>query len=316
MLIPDFEMLMLPFLRILSDQQEHHIRDVIETLALEFALTPEERKELLPSGQQCIFDSRVSWAKTYLKKAKLLDNPQRGIVKITRRGRRVLMKKPLKVNIQLLRQFDEFKAFQAPKTSRKHKNIKAQQMSAHVAESQMEYFSRRTPEELLENAYQAVRASLARELLNQVLAMSPTFFERLVIELLVKMGYGGSIKDAGKTTKRSSDEGIDGTIKEDKLGLDIIYLQAKKWRPGNVVGRPEIQKFVGALAGQGAKKGIFITTSSFSKEAKNYIPQNAAKIVLIDGEQLTQLMIDFNLGITTQNTYHLKKIDNDYFSGE
>ena len=157
---------------------------------------------------------------------------------------------------------------------------------------------------------------MASELLNKVIDLSPAFFERLVVELLVKMGYGGSIKDAGKALGKSGDEGIDGTIKEDKLGLDIIYIQAKRWRPGNVVGRPELQKFVGALAGQGAKKGIFITTSNFTKEALTYTPRNETKIVLIDGEQLTQLMIDYNLGCTTQQTYELKKLDSDYFGEE
>ena len=146
--------------------------------------------------------------------------------------------------------------------------------------------------------------------------MSPSFFERLVVELLVKMGYGGSIKDAGKAIGKTGDEGIDGTIKEDKLGLDIIYIQAKRWKTGNIVGRPELQKFVGALAGQGAKKGIFITTSSFTKEAKEYSPKNETKIVLIDGERLTQLMIDYNLGCATQQVYEVKKMDSDYFDEE
>jgi restriction system protein len=173
-----------------------------------------------------------------------------------------------------------------------------------------------TPEELLETAYQKIRKSLASELINKVVELSPTFFEKLVVELLVKMGYGGSIKDAGRAMGKSGDEGIDGTIKEDKLGLDIIYIQAKRWKQGNVVGRPELQKFVGALAGQGAKKGIFITTSNFSKEAIEYTPRNETKIVLIDGVQLAQLMIDYNLGCTPLQTYDVKKIDNDYFSEE
>lgn len=173
-----------------------------------------------------------------------------------------------------------------------------------------------TPEENLDRAYQRIRKSLASELINKVVELSPAFFERLVVELLVKMGYGGSIKDAGKAMGKSGDEGIDGTIKEDKLGLDIIYIQAKKWKPGNIVRRPELQKFVGALAGQGAKTGIFITTSTFTKEALDYTPRNETKIVLIDGTQLAQLMIDYNLGCTTQQTYEIKKIDSDYFGEE
>ena len=173
-----------------------------------------------------------------------------------------------------------------------------------------------TPEEILDEAYQTIRKSSASELLNKIVDLSPAFFERLVVELLVKMGYGGSIKDAGKKIGMTGDEGIDGIIKEDNLGLDIIYIQAKRWKPGNVVGRPEIHKFVGALAGQGAKKGIFITTSNFTKEALEYTPKNETKIVLINGEQLAQLMIDYNLGCTTQQIYELKKIDSDYFGEE
>jgi len=176
--------------------------------------------------------------------------------------------------------------------------------------------TKETPEESLEIAYQRLRKSLAQDLLNKVISLPPSFFEKLVVELLVKMGYGGSIKDAGKAIGKSGDEGIDGTIKEDKLGLDIIYIQAKRWQIGNIVGRPEIHKFVGALAGQGAKKGIFITTSSFSKEAIEYTPKNETKIVLIDGEKLSQLMIDYDIGVSTSNVYEIKKIDHDYFGDE
>jgi restriction system protein len=157
---------------------------------------------------------------------------------------------------------------------------------------------------------------LAQDILNKVITLSPAFFEKLVVELLVKMGYGGSIKDAGRAIGKSGDEGIDGTIKEDKLGLDIIYIQAKKWQPGNVIGRPELQKFVGALAGQGAKKGVFITTSTFTKDALEYVPRNETKIVLIDGQQLAQHMIDYNLGVTTVNAYEVKRMDSDYFGEE
>lgn len=181
-------------------------------------------------------------------------------------------------------------------------------------EKEEELLIPQTPEELLEISYQDIRKSLAQEILSKIKLCSPSFFERLVVELLVKMGYGGSRSDAGKAIGRSGDEGIDGIIKEDKLGLDIIYIQAKRWE--NVVGRPEIQKFVGALAGQGAKKGIFITTSRFTNEAKDYIPRNETKIVLIDGEQLANLLIDYNLGVSTQAVYELKKIDLDYFEEE
>lgn len=303
-MIPDYQSLMLPLLKLVADKKEHKYRDLIEKLAIEFNVTEEERKELLASGNQPIFDNRVGWAKTYLKKAGLLDSPKRALFVITPLGIETLKKNPDKIDAKYLRQFPSFLEFQTAS-----KNDAEEQVSNEESNA-------RTPEENLDNAYQNIRTSLALELLNKVVELSPAFFERLVVELLVKMGYGGSIKDAGKAIGKSGDEGIDGTIKEDKLGLDIIYIQAKRWKPGNVVGRPEIQKFVGALAGQGAKKGIFITTSNFSKEALEYTPRNETKIVLIDGELLAQLMIDYNLGCTTQQVYELKKIDSDYFGEE
>jgi restriction system protein len=305
-MIPDYQSLMLPLLKLVADKQEHKYRDLIENLANEFQVTDEERKELLASGNQPIFDNRVGWAKTYLKKAGLLDSPKRATFVITQIGLDTLKKNPDRVDAKYLRQFPAFLEFQ--NASRNDNETEEEIIIVETNEQ--------TPEENLDKAYQRIRKSLASELLNRVVELSPTFFERLVVELLVKMGYGGSIKDAGKAIGKSGDEGIDGTIKEDKLGLDIIYIQAKRWRPGNVVGRPELHKFVGALAGQGAKKGIFITTSNFTKEALEYTPKNETKIVLIDGEQLAQLMIDYNLGCTTQQIYELKKIDSDYFGEE
>lgn len=301
-MIPDYQSLMLPLLKLLSDRQEHSYRDLIESLATRFGVTDEERKELLTSGTQAIFDNRVGWAKTYLKKAGLLDSPKRATFIITETGLQTLAKNPEKIDNKYLRQFPSFLEFQ----NSSRNNSDTEEVSVVEVNEQ-------TPEENLDKAYQRIRKSLASELLNKVVELSPTFFERLVVELLVKMGYGGSIKDAGKAIGKSGDEGIDGTIKEDKLGLDIIYIQAKRWKPGNVVGRPELHKFVGALAGQGAKKGIFITTSNFTKEASEYTPKNETKIVLIDGEHLAQLMIDYNLGCTTQQIYEVKKIDSDYF---
>ncbi|MGQ9820141.1 MAG: winged helix-turn-helix domain-containing protein [Candidatus Kapaibacteriales bacterium] len=305
-MIPDFQTLMLPLLKLLSDGQEHKYRDIIENLASEFKLTDEERKELLASGNQSIFDNRVGWAKTYLKKAGLIDSPKRATFVITDLGRQTLSKNPDRIDIKYLKQFPAFLEF--INVSRNDNETDEETTALEIHEQ--------TPEETLDKAYQRIRKSLASELLNRVVELSPTLFEKLVVELLVKMGYGGSIKDAGKAIGKSGDEGIDGTIKEDKLGLDVIYVQAKKWKPGNVVGRPELQKFVGALAGQGAKKGIFITTSNFTKEALDYTPKNETKIVLIDGEQLAQLMIDYNIGCTTQQIYELKKIDRDYFGEE
>lgn len=305
-MIPDYQSLMLPLLKLVSDGQEYKYRDLIESLAIEFQVTDEERKEFLASGNQAIFDNRVGWAKTYLKMAGLLDSPKRATFVITNLGRQTLAKNPDRVDAKFLRQFPAFLEFQ--NASRNDNESEEENAIVEIHEQ--------TPEENLDKAYQRIRKSLASELLNKVIELTPAFFERLVVELLVKMGYGGSIKDAGKAMGKSGDEGIDGTIKEDKLGLDIIYIQAKRWKPGNVVGRPEIQKFVGALAGQGAKKGIFITTSNFTKEALDYTPRNETKIVLIDGEQLAQLMIDYSLGCATQQTYELKKLDSDYFGAE
>lgn len=301
--VPDYQSVMLPLLRLVSDKREYKLNDVVDTLSVQFKLSEQEKSELLPSGQTFLFGSRVGWARTYLKKAGLLDSPKRATIVITERGLNVLKQNPPEINVKLLRQFAEFVEFQTPKRG---DNTSEEVVVIDDSISQ-------TPEETLENSYQSIRKTLAQDLLNKVVSLSPAFFERLVVELLVKMGHGGSIKDAGKAIGKSGDEGIDGTIKEDKLGLDIIYIQAKKWTPGNVVGRPELHKFVGALAGQGAKKGVFITTSGFTKEAIDYVPRNETKIVLIDGEQLAQLMIDYNLGVSVQQVYEIKRMDNDYF---
>ena len=301
--VPDYQTLMLPLLKHVSDRQEYKLNDVVEALGTQFNLTEEEKSELLPSGQTFVFGSRVGWARTYLKKAGLLDSPKRATVVITNRGLTILAQNPSKIDVKLLRQFPEFVEFQTPK--RPDNGPELPVFNEEIAVQ--------TPEETLESSYQSIREALAQDLLNKVVSLSPAFFEKLVVELLVKMGYGGSIKDAGKAIGKSGDEGIDGTIKEDKLGLDIIYIQAKKWAPGNVIGRPELHKFVGALAGQGAKKGVFITTSSFTREATEYIPRNETKIVLINGEQLAQLMIDYNLGVTIQQTFEVKRMDIDYF---
>lgn len=301
-MIPDYQSLMLPLLKLVSDRQEYKFRDIVDRLAAQFNLSDDERKELLASGQQPIFDNRVGWAKTYLKKAGLLDTPKRAAVVITQRGLDVLKQNPEGINARFLRQFPEFEEFQTIK-----RDTSEEEQTSDEIETQ-------TPEETLETAYRKIRKSLALEILSKVIEQPSGFFEKLVVELLVKMGYGGSFKEAGKAIGKSGDEGIDGTIKEDKLGLDIIYIQAKRWQSGNVVGRPEIHKFVGALAGQGAKKGIFITTSSFTKDAIEYIPRNETKIVLIDGEQLANLMIDYEIGVTKMTSYDIKKLDSDYFN--
>jgi restriction system protein len=298
--IPDYQTVMLPLLQLLSDGAEHSMKDIMPELGKQFKLTEDEMSILLPSGGSLLFASRVGWARTYLKKAGLVDSPKRAVLVITERGKKVLREKPSKIDNQLLRRFPEFVEFQ---------NFK-KETSELPNQTQT---NEQTPEEVVDFAYQSIRQSLAQELIDTVRSLSSGAFERLVVALLVKMGYGGSIPEAGKAVGKTNDEGIDGTIKEDKLGLDIIYIQAKRWQAGNVVGRPELHKFVGALAGQGAKKGIFITTSSFSKDALNYAPKNETKIVLIDGVQLAQLMIDYNIGVSAQRTYEIKRLDNDYF---
>lgn len=303
-MIPDYQSIMLPLLKRLSDRKEHGLRDLVEDLANEFKLTEEERKELLASGAQEVFRNRVAWATTYLKKSGLVSSPKRAVLIITEEGIAALRSNPNKIDNAFLKKYLSFQEFQNKTHNKEQKSTDA------ISNNQS------TPEEDLESAYGSIRSALATELLEKVLSLSPQFFERMVIDLLVAMGYGGSITDAGRAIGKSGDEGIDGIIKEDKLGLDIIYIQAKRWKPGTVVGRPEIQKFVGALAGQGAKKGIFITTSQFTKEAVDYNPKNETKIVLIDGDKLSQLMIDYNIGCSAQRSFELKKIDNDYFGEE
>ena len=301
--IPDYQTVMLPILKITGDDKEHSFREVVEILAHEYNLSDEERKELLPSGTQSIFDNRIGWAKTYLKKAGLISYPKRAYIKITERGKSILDENPDRIDAKYLKRFEEFNEFQ---------NLSNQENNATEHNEIVEYIDK-TPEEVIESAYQNMKKALADEILEKIRNVEPAFFERLVVELLVKMGYGGSMKDAGKAIGKSGDEGIDGTIKEDKLGLDIIYIQAKRWKDGNTVGRPEIQKFVGALAGQGAKKGIFITASSFTREALEYTPKNETKIIMLDGNQIANLMIEYNLGVSIQQAYEIKKLDSDYF---
>lgn len=299
MSIPDYQSIMLPLLKVLADEQEHSFRDSIENLAQFFKLSAEERKELLPSGQQPVFDNRVGWSRTYMKKAGLLETTRRGFFKITKRGIEALKQNPPEINVKFLEQYPEFMEF---REIRKEKE---------KVPPEIEATEKQSPEDLMVYGYHKIRQELADELLGQIKSCSPEFFERMVVELIVKMGYGGSRKDAGKAIGKTGDEGIDGIIKEDKLGLDIIYIQAKRWE--NAVSRPEIQKFAGALQGHRAKKGIFITTSSFSKEALDFVSKIDSKIVLIDGEHLAQMMIDHDIGVSKIASYDIKKMDTDYF---
>jgi restriction system protein len=309
--IPDYQTLMLPVLRLAADGQDHRFRDVVEELATEFQLTDEERNALLPSGTAPLFDNRVGWARTYLKQAGVIESPKRGYFTITERGTKLLADKPTKINNATLKQYPEFVAF----TLRKSDQTPADTSPISTPPLSVEAESEdSTPEELLAQAYQRLRSNLEKELLDQVKLSTPGFFERLVIDLLVAMGYGGSRQDAGRAIGRTGDGGIDGIIKEDKLGLDLIFVQAKRWE--GTVGRPEIQKFAGALQGQRANKGVFITTSDFSKEAQEYASIISSKIILVSGGQLARLMVDHNVGVSPVSSYELKKVDSDYFEGD
>ncbi len=294
---------MRPLMELISDGKEHSMREALDRLAEHFKLTDQERKQLLPSGGQELFTNRVAWAKTHLRMAGLIEPTARGIFKITPRGQTVLQTTRDRIDLRLLQKQPGYLEARGKKREKPTTNG----ASEHAEDVQ-------TPEELMEESFQTIRENLGGELLAKLKNSSPEFFERLVVELLVRMGYGGTRKDAGQAIGKSGDEGIDGIIKEDRLGLDTIYIQAKKW--GQTVGRPEIQKFAGALQGVRAKKGIFITTSDFSKEAVDYAARIDSKIVLIDGEQLWNLMIDFGIGVSTFATYELKRIDGDYFGEE
>lgn len=301
MAIPDYQALMLPLLSSIGDGQEHLFKDLVDELANQHKLTDDERKQLLPSGGTFTFSSRVSWARTYMKKAGLVDQPKRGCMLITERGKQVLASKPKSINVKFLEQFPEFIAFRD--------NQKSDIPSTIVEPAQTS-----TPEEMLEDTHRKLNSQLANELLEIVKSSSPAFFERLVVSLLVKMGYGGTLADAARVIGRSGDEGIDGIINEDRLGLDAIYIQAKRWEA--VIGRPEIQKFVGALQGQRAHKGVFITTSDFTKEAQEYVKNISNKVVLLNGLTLARLMIENNVGVSVAAVYEVKKIDSDYFVDE
>lgn len=302
--IPDFQSLMLPLLRLVADGEEYSMVDVRERLADDFDLSQEDRDQLLPSGRQAVFANRVAWAKSYLQQGGLLSSIRRGRFRIAPRGIEVLTNSPDRIDIKFLQQFPEFVEFRYVR----------KKSSSEQEDDQVETKNLETPEETLEESYLKVKDDLISEILTKVKSASPYFFEKLVVELLLAMGYGGSRSEAGKAIGKSGDEGIDGTISEDRLGLDMIYLQAKKWEGS--IGRPEIQRFVGALHGKRARKGVFLTTSTFTSEAVKYVENIDPKVVLIDGRQLAELMIDYTVGVTPVATYQIKRIDTDYFSEE
>lgn len=297
--IPDYETLMLPLVEIAAGANSEGVKlsDAVDQLAERFKLTDKERTELLPSGGTFKFSSRVSWARTYLQKAGLLDAPKRGYFRLTPRGATILKQAPAKIDNKLLSQFAEFNAFQGKKKPTKAETEAAPQ---------------ETPIESIASFYEQFREALATELLDRVKKCSPQFFERLVIHVLLKMGYGGSFKDAGAALGKTGDGGIDGVIREDKLGLDNIYVQAKRWTD-KPVGSPDLDQFSGALSKKKATKGIFITTSSFTKDAQSSLNDYSSRIVLIDGQQLAKYMIDYGVGVSVMDVFELKKIDSDFF---
>ena len=302
MAIPTFQQCMLPLLNSVKDGEDHVLKVIVPLLARHFQLTQDELEETLPSGPQPLFYNRVAWAQTYLVKAGLLERPQRGVFRITLRGSELLSNSPTKIGVADLKKFEGF----GDGKGRGSKDSSSRETELADLPSEL------TPREALDRAFSTIQSELADEVLAALKAGSDKFFEVVVVELLVKMGYGGNRVAAGRAIGRSSDEGIDGVIKEDHLGLDNIYIQAKKWE--GTVGRPEIQKFSGALDGQRARKGVFITTSSFTKEARGYADAIDKKIALIDGIMLAELMIEFDLGVVLEQRIDVKRLDTEYFS--
>ena len=305
MTVPTYDRCMLPLLQFAGDDIEHHIREAISVLADYFQLSEADRSERIPSGKKYTFDDRVQWANTYLKKAGLLRSVRRGVFRITERGHAVLAANPPYIDRNFLMQFPEFVEFQTP----------AKPSAFHSREDIPEEHDELTPREVLERSYQTLRKELAQELLDAIMENDPAFFEELVVELVVAMGYGGSVEDAGRAIGGPGDGGVDGIINEDKLGLDVIYIQAKRWAHNQVVGREVIDSFAGSMLRAGVSKGILITTSGFTKTAIEQVKEfKQQKIILIDGETLTNLMIDHGIGVTPLKTYTISRIDSDYFN--
>lgn len=299
--IPDYQSLMRPLLAQLEDGSTKSLKQLMAALIQEFGLSEEEQAQRISSGRQTVMKNRVGWARTYLHKAGLLSLPVRAHCQITDRGRQALKQCPERIDNSYLKQFEEFREFTTPKKA----TIDNTPIAAETSDA--------TPEERLETAYEELNAELASELIDTLKQCSPQFFEQLVVDLMYAMGYGGWSKDSGAATQYTADGGIDGIINEDPLGLEIIYLQAKRYKDATV-GRPEVQAFAGALDMKRAKKGVFITVSSFSKDAIEYVGMIEKKIKLIDGQRLAELMIAHNLGVSVKQTYHTKTLDTDYFN--
>jgi restriction system protein len=301
MAIPDFQKIMLPLLKIAEDGQIHSTAEALDNLASAFKLSREEIDELVPSGPSK-FSNRISWAKTHLKKAGLLEYPEKGNFRITKQGLDVLKSDPQEINMAYLMRFPEYQDFRKLNRTKENKE--------EIGNVEIEL----SPEETIESAYQEIRSSLADELLDYVIKSKPSFFEKLVVELLVAMGFGGTHENAARAVGKSGDDGIDGIIDEDKLGLDSIYIQAKRYQLNSKIGSHDVRDFVGALVGANANKGVFITTADFTKEAVNFISRVNSKVVLINGTRLANLMIDYGIGVTTRIKYEVKTLDTDYFS--
>lgn len=305
MAVPDFQSWLLPLLKRLADGEVHRMVDLYEQLAGDLGLSDADKQERLPSGSQQTYMNRIAWARTYLKKAELLVSPGRSLVQITPAGRDVLGQGLSKLMVADLKRLSpEFLRFHAPR----------QDASIGVPTVRLQDREEETPQESLERLHQQLRDELVVELLDRVKQVPPAFFEKLVVDLLVSMGYGGSRKGAGKIIGKSGDGGIDGVINEDRLGLDVVYIQAKRWEGS--VGRPVVQAFAGSLEGVRANKGVMITTSAFTTDAQSYVQQIGKKIVLIDGMQLADYMIQYGVGVSVEARYEIKRIDSDYFDPE
>jgi restriction system protein len=299
-MIPDFQSFMLPLLEFIGKNDEVSMKILKEGMIKRFNITEEEQEQKTPNGKQFTYYNRIAWAISYLKMAGLISYPQRGIYKISAQGKSILKNPPNRISIAYLKQFESFTKNRSPVITKK----------VNIDDTEQE-ISEKTPDELFELSYTQIINNLKEQLKQKINECNPYFFEQVVLDLLLKMGYGGSEDDSGELTQKSADEGIDGIIKEDKLGLDKIYIQAKKWE--KPVGRPEVQKFVGALQGKRAKKGVFITTSEFSKDAYDYVNNLDVTVILIDGEKLSQYMVENELGISLKHNYKTYSIDNDYF---
>ena len=302
MAIPTYEKFMFPVLKIFAHGQVKSKKEIAGAIIKYFRFTEQDLSETLPSQAQLTYFNRMSWAITYLKKAGLLISPARACFQITEEGKSIVENNIKDLDSKYLRRYESFLEFE----NLSHRQEKNNRTGEDIRDTT-------TPLENIINSYELIKKDVCDEILAKILEQSSDFFEQLVVDLVVAMGYGGSVEDAGKATKKTGDEGIDGIIKQDKLGLDNIYLQAKRWQKGNVVGRPEIHKFIGALAGQGARKGIFITTSGFTKDALEYKPRNETSIILIDGQKLVDLMYEYNIGVTVEKRFEIKRLDNDYF---